>query len=198
MACSPDVHRSVKFSRAFLLTVQYRRHYLATAELLLFCCRGSAMYVMSVVCVLKRVSGFPSYAVRPQAYSQVPLFFLRFPSLDPFVTSSFRWFFWGTYILVSIHFNTFIPQTSHLWLCPTLLSGAHHKAFQLPSQSIHPAASPGRSSSTHSLFLLPCFPHQSLLLPPPSSFFPFSSFLLSLNGCNAARTWQMSQPLSQN
>lgn len=64
LACSPDVHRSVKFPRAFLLTVQYRRYYyLATAELLLFCCRGSATHVMSVACVLKRVSGFPSSAI---------------------------------------------------------------------------------------------------------------------------------------
>lgn len=77
LACSPDVHRSVKFPTAFLLTVQYRKHYyFATAELLLFCCRGSAMYVMSVACVLKRVSGFPSCAVGLQTYSHVP-FFLR-------------------------------------------------------------------------------------------------------------------------
>lgn len=61
----------------------------------------------------------------------------------------------------------FIPQTSHLWLCPTLLSRAHHKTFQLLSHSIHSAASPHHSSSSHSLF--PCFPHQSPVFPPPSS-----------------------------
>lgn len=57
LACSPDVHRSVKFPKVFLLTIQYRKHYyLATAGLSLFCCRGSATNVMSVACVLKRVS----------------------------------------------------------------------------------------------------------------------------------------------
>lgn len=182
LACSPDMHRSVKFPGAFLLAVQYRRHYLATAEILLFCCRGSAMYVMSIVCVLKRVSRFPSYAVRLQLTAK-SYFFLRFPSRDPFATSNFLYlvFSYKFQMLFLGHLNL-NKHSSH---SPNLLPLAvPHPPLRCPSQSF-PAALPVNPLcclSSPQLFqsLFSLFP-SPVSRPSPSFFLLSFLFLFSFS-----------------
>lgn len=158
---------------------------------------------MSIVCVLKRVSIFPSRAVRLQLTAK-SYFFVRFPSLDPFAISNFLYLvfsykFQMFFFLGYLNLNKHSFQHVHSPNLPPL--AVPHPSLPCPSQNF-PAALPLNPlcclSSPQFFQPLPfsLFPSPVSRLSP--SFFPFSSFSLSLNGCNAAGTWQMSQPLSQN